>query len=223
MKGTQWRLVVSLLIWGILVRSALGDDQDSLKSNQRSYGGETCYRGKSLPQCKVFFITEFGSLRMLNKKPRPEGLQEPSNWYLTGDLGLMVNLNRKSALGGTLFVGGGDDGGSFGVLARYRRWFGTSSSNGANVRLDLSLGPLLSIADNHIQPRSPGLAGNISLNIGDWIAVLYHVEVIRYGPKDHWTPIGETTNVANYIGIKGCSYLSFVAMVLMTVLYAAST
>jgi hypothetical protein len=160
---------------------------------------------------------------MLNRKPRPEGLQEPTNWYMTGDLGLMANLDRKSALGGTLFVGGGNDGGSFGVLARYRRWLSISSSNSANVRLDLSLGPLLSIADNHIQPQSPGLAGNIGLNIGDWIAVLYHVEVIHYGSKEHFAPIRDVTNVASYVGIKGCSYLSFVGLALITVLYAAST
>lgn len=143
-------------------------------------------------------------------------------WYLTGDVGHMVNISSRSALGATLFIGGDDDGGRFGIIPRYRYWFRPGNSGSPALRLDISAGPLLSITNNFLQPKTPGFMENISLNFEDWFAITTQMEIIRYGPKSGFYNIAPVTDVGVYAGFKACSYGAPLALVVLIAAAAIS-
>ncbi len=78
-----------------------------------------CFCGKPLPECKTFWITEFGYSHRLDQQPRRYQFAA-SNFYLTWEVGMTGNLNQKSALGATFMLGADDNGHRFGVKPRYR-------------------------------------------------------------------------------------------------------
>lgn len=57
---------------------------------------ENCFRGRPLPQCHSFWITEFGLSRRFGQRPRLYSAGE-ATYYGTFELGWMVNRNERSA------------------------------------------------------------------------------------------------------------------------------
>jgi hypothetical protein len=89
---------------------------------------QTCFKAKPLPDCKQFWITELvGAADVAG---------EWTDNMVSGEVGLMVNLNKKHAVGGTGFVDLGNYA-AFGVKGRYRFWlnknFGIDAGVGAGA------------------------------------------------------------------------------------------
>ena len=165
-----------------------------------------CFRGKPLPKCKTFWITEFGYSLKLDEQPR-RYQSSGTNFYFTWEYGLMRNLNQKSALGAALFGGADDNGHRFGVKPRYRRWLDNSTG------LDICAGVLFGGENNQFSPRFPGMTSHVGLNFGDWLALTAHLEIIRLEvpPFERSQSGTTTTDVAWYFGAKLGSYPGLIA------------
>lgn len=94
-----------------------------------------CWRPQPGPRCTWFLVTEVGVSRALGV--------EYGDFFesrFDGELGLMANVNRRSAVGGALGYTGRDASGPpserFAFTARYRRWFSSS------VALEVAGGPV---------------------------------------------------------------------------------
>jgi hypothetical protein len=95
-----------------------------------SLAAQGCFRGRPLPRCRSFWITEAeGGLRLAG--PAAPGGELDAR--LAVELGWMTNLSPRASVGGG--VAGGWDGVEFlSLRPRYRRWLGATSA------LDLSPG-----------------------------------------------------------------------------------
>jgi hypothetical protein len=83
------------------------------------------WRGRPLPECSSYLVTEIGFHRMIN---RNEKLWHDSNVLVTADLGYMVNRSERTALGGLIHFGTESDRTGAGLGFRYRRWLSKSSA-----------------------------------------------------------------------------------------------
>src|SRR5204863_210263 len=92
-----------------------------------------CYRGRPLPPCRSFWITEFGLLGRLNALPEPRTTVDP---FFRWEVGGMQNRNERTAFGATIVIEADDLGSRYGITPRYRRWLAPS------LALDLSAGGL---------------------------------------------------------------------------------
>lgn len=110
-----------------------------------------CFRGRPLPQCRAFWLTEFGlSL--------PDG---PFGWELGG----MRNVGTRSAVGGTLYLRV-DGGTAYGVKPRFRRWLSPV------VALDVSPGIIIMAGAG----KSVGFAGHVGVSLADLLALSIQAE-----------------------------------------------
>jgi len=100
-------------------------------------------------------------------------------WLFTADWGYMRNLNPRSSLGATLYFGGDDDVGVFGVRPRYRLWLDRQAA------LDLSAGIILSGNDVFSPLKFPGFVASASIGIGDWMAFSLHYQAIRFSAQPY--------------------------------------
>jgi len=104
-----------------LTRAAPARAQDTLPTASVPSGGGFCFRGRPKPKCGSFMITEFAMLHPLGPVlgAGPMGGLE---------LGMMVNVGRRSAIGGTLLLGGDDSWSRVVMGVRFRRWLSPSVS-----------------------------------------------------------------------------------------------
>jgi len=113
-----------------------------------------CFRGRPLPQCRAFWLTEFGlSL--------PDG---PFVWELGG----MRNVGTHSAVGGTLYLRV-DGGTAYGVKPRFRRWLSPV------VALDVSPGIIILAGAR----SSVGFAGHVGASLADLLALSIQAETVQ--------------------------------------------
>ncbi len=89
--------------------------QDTLSASSAPSGGGFCFRGRPRPKCGSFMLTEFSMRRPLGAVPDVDPTTEL-------ELGIMVNVGRASAIGGTAQIGGEESVRRTGVGLRYRRW-----------------------------------------------------------------------------------------------------
>jgi hypothetical protein len=154
---------------------------------------QMCFSGRPLPKCKAFMLTEFGYSRRLNDSHRDV---YSGRWYLTAELGAMVNRGYRSALGAALFFGAEDDGSRWGLRPRYRRWLS------GTISLDVAPGILFAGTDNRFQPSFPGFSGQLSLGVGDLVGVTTQLEIIpsdALGTRTEW-----------FVGVRGGSGIGIV-------------
>lgn len=226
------RNFISILLVSCLILETpvliLADTTPSNSANASTEAANRfCFRGRPLPECRYFMVTEFSYFRRLNTKPQGSA-HESGKWYLTGDFGLMVNINESWSVGGILFFGGDDDSGRGGIGPRFRKWFAGEGGKPSATRLDITAGPLLWISDNYLGPHEPGFMANVSLNMHDWFAITGQLEIIRYDifRYMHDPPFTVThdseNDVAIYIGAKGASYGAFIGFGVFFLLYAIS-
>jgi hypothetical protein len=124
---------------------------------------QTCFRGKPLPHCRTFWVTEFTASGQVGK-PIGQGI------VLMPELGYMVNLNEKHAVGGSYFFdipsdSDHPDGFRHGPKLRYRRWINRS------YNVDITAGLMIS--------EKPELAAEAVFNFRDWIGIGARVEFWR--------------------------------------------
>ncbi len=117
-----------------------------------------CFRPAPLSHCRSFLLTQARFQYRLS----PESAN-PTRWYLTGDVGWMMNVSERSALGMSVF--GGPEFGfeeiQYGVKARYRRWLGERTG------IDVSLGTVLGTESNI---GRPGFTGAVEFNMLDLVS-----------------------------------------------------
>lgn len=139
------------------------------------------FRGKPVPECIMFFITEAGGVVGVAGSPGEFGVNY--------EFGLMYNLNQRSALGATLFTL--FDGSNFrGIKLRYRHWMNSS------ISLDVSPGLSLWGYGKH-----PQFTGHVGLNFGDWIALIGQADIQR-----QWHANRLRSKVNFSMGVKFGSY-----------------
>lgn len=131
-----------------------------------------CWRGKPLPECRTFLVTELGVYARLDDDPTG-ATDNPV--YFTLDVGLMKNVSPTTALGFTAYGGTGDSHARVGARFRYRRWLSRDFS------LDVAPGVIVyGSEDGGYTHQAPGLVLGTSLNWRDWVALGLEVEHSRY-------------------------------------------
>src|SRR2546430_13040187 len=132
-----------------------------------------CYRGRPLPPCRSFWITEFGLLGRLNALPEPRTTLDP---FFRWEVGGMQNRNERSAFGATIVVEADDLRSRYGVTPRYRRWLAPG------LALDLSAGVLVAGSDDF---QFPGFVGQVAVLGGDYVGAALQVETFcHFGRRD---------------------------------------
>jgi hypothetical protein len=142
-----------------------------------------CFRGRPLPECKTFWITESSVLVRLDERNNQKWHQQ---LYYTFELGLMSNRDELLAFGGTMFLAFDDltDDFRLGYKARFRRWLSPKTS------LDLAPGILTGTKTGF-----PGLSVSVAVIHSDRIALAGQLDMLRYGD-------GQGTDFAWYGGVR---------------------
>jgi len=113
-----------------------------------------CFRGRPLPNCRSFLLTEF-DLALTEGSVR---------W----EIGAMHNIGSRSAVGGSLLLRGAEnDSSAFGAKIRFRHWLSRV------VALDVSSGILVAG-----RGTAPGFAGHVGLGVGDLVALSIEAETV---------------------------------------------
>lgn len=126
--------------------------------------GESCLRARPAPECTLFFLTNAGVYVRAG---------ETSPWQAIVDWGAMMNLNQRTAIGGSAFVTlDEDDEFTIGLVARYRHWFQRGRS------LDLAVGTPLT-SGGRPRLKSGSLLALVKYNPVHWFGVALRPEYIR--------------------------------------------
>lgn len=139
------------------------------------------FRGKPLPECRSFWITEMGVAI---------GKADFHNTYITWEVGHMVNVSPRFALGGTILTAFDTEDVRVGIKARVRRWLGP--------RMSVELSPGVILYDHRYLSEPPGWTVHVGLNYGDWIALTGQVEKVK------------GLEAGRYVGFKVGSYPALV-------------
>jgi hypothetical protein len=133
---------------------------------------EFCFRGRPLPSCATFAVSEFGYGR--SSVGETDAFVSPAvdPNVVFWELGLMRNVSAHSALGGTVLFTSRF---SLGMKARYRRWL--------NREFSLDLAPGLTLKQEGNGVRVPSFTGHVGVNYGDWLGVGGMLEVSRFSPE----------------------------------------
>jgi hypothetical protein len=154
-----------------------------------------CFRGRPLPECQGFLLTEFAvSLGLPSSYRRPP---LDASW----ELGYLHNLEvERLAVGGSLFLVYDDEQRLlFGVKPRLRRWL--------TPWLSAEVAPGILVAGGGVDsfaPAYPAFSGHAALNFGDVLAVSTQLEVLPLASKSNVNPQGR--EITGYIGLRFGSY-----------------
>jgi hypothetical protein len=151
-----------------------------------------CFRGRPLPRCRAFWLTEFGV--------------SPFDGAVAWELGGMRNVGPRSAVGGALYLRV-DGGSAYGVKPRFRRWLSPV------VALDVAPGFIILAGDGN----SPGFAGHVGLSFRDWLALTLQAETVPpdfpAGRRIKWSGGGRLGGGLGAItGIAGLALLGWYAL-----------
>jgi len=169
-------LVVAMLAAGLLfVSDPCSAQETSTPHSQHSRA--LCWRGKPLPECRSFLITEMGVMARLDDDP----FLSDDWFFFTFDLGWMKNVSPREALGFSGYALAADTS-RLGVRGRYRRWLSRHTA------IDISPGILLSGEDPGVDYDPPGFVLGASANLGDLIALTLEAEYARF--RDYGDGLG---------------------------------
>jgi hypothetical protein len=126
-----------------------------------------CWTARSAPRCRVVLLTNFGVYADLVQAGGTSSARP------VADVGLMVNVSRRDAVGVTLFVGSTAEGYlGAGPALRYRRWMSSGSS------LDLAVGFRTAVRGSD----QGAITGLVKLNVGPYFGVALRPEILRSDP-----------------------------------------
>jgi len=181
------------------VRAASGSARLSQAAGTLASMGDTvvkrppiCFRGRPLPRCRAFFLTELSYVRRLAGSvltydtpssggfdPSPLSIRDFDS-HLSWELGYMVNRGAKSALGGTLMIGTGDAGARTAAKGRYRQWI-----DGGDASIDFSAGLLSAgVRGPTGTTRGVGFTSDVTLGVGDFAGVTARAELMRVNNRN---------------------------------------
>jgi hypothetical protein len=180
----------------------------------------TCFRGRPLPTCQSFWITEFSYLRGWREMPTYEGStrvrggRSDDDAYLAGEIGHMVNLGPDDAVGATLHMGLKVDQGDsrIAVKARYRRWLPAPSRG---TSLEVSPGIILRNEPLKADRRMPGFTVHAALDFESWFALVAAVDAVPLRSNGELPPGHDAqtqwTEYTWYAGVRAGSGFGFIA------------
>jgi hypothetical protein len=156
---------------------------------------QDCFRGRPLPTCRSFWITESGIAKRVN----PNATGDTDDFLATLEVGRMRNRSNRTALGATAVFGigsqlGGGTDVMLGVKARYRRWVSTTTS------FELAPGALVVPSTGKV-----ALTGHAAINLSDYAAVTAQVLAGRDGAGKQ--------DVGAYLGVKLGSHPGVIAAI----------
>jgi len=154
-----------------------------------------CFRGKPLPDCRSFWITESSILYRFDNGGFGEWHQR---LYYLAELGTMYNVNRTTAVGWSASLGFDDlvNDTRFYIGGRYRRWYSR------RIATDVGLSLLVSGSKS----TSPGLAANASVLVNEDGGLSVRMEWLKHEATS-------TSAVAWYGGIKFASEAGIIVAV----------
>lgn len=152
----------------------------------------SCFRGRPLPDCRNFWVTDASYSVRLELRPRPLDEYMPGEQFLPSvEFGGMRNLNRKVAVGAS--IGAGLLGGVY-LTAKPRVRYWASPS----VAVDLAPGLLLT--------GQPGGASRFmmdaSIMFGDRIGITAQSFVLPVTVAPPSGPITSRKNLVTYLGVR---------------------
>ncbi|HEU4723916.1 MAG TPA: hypothetical protein VFU59_01330 [Candidatus Eisenbacteria bacterium] len=175
------------------------------------------WRGRPLPECKSFLITEVGAHYLLNLEKIPYRQREI---FITADLGYMRNRNPREAIGGLIHFGGGGDFTGLGPGVRYRRWLADEIAADFTVGLDV-----IGSAEPGDGFGAPAPWAEVGISAADIVGVTLRGQ--RWTRSDVPTYFDGSTGSKGvttwHIGAKGGSYLGaagtvgFIALVAVVI------
>ncbi len=184
--------------------------QSGAKAEDNSNAGFRI-RGKPLPECSYFTIIETGGYF----KIAGTGTSE----MMTGDVGLMFNINKNSAIGGTFGFFSDDDGLTFGVGPRYRKWLDRYTAIDISPRIFL-----FSTGDRKL--KFPVLALSGSIAFYELFSIDVYYRFARYTENQGLlapVPTREIEESKIHLGISGRSYFAPVVPLVLLLGYLIVT
>ncbi len=139
------------------------------------------FRGRPLPACRDFMLTEFGVGYAMSGAPI-----SGNGRVLTSDVGYMRNISLRSAIGITAHITSNDGGRSQGFKLRYRRWIPDPSGRPGSVSVEFGAGLMVG-GNERLRSESPGWhagqsvkypfpVASVSLNAADYASVMLQLE-----------------------------------------------
>lgn len=186
---------------GILIANgaiAAQQPRDSAIRRADSLTDQVCWRGRPLARCHAFLLFEFSAPRHLAGTKLDPEVTQPGNGYarwdhglasqFSYDIGVMVNVRDRDAIGGTLTAGITVDGPDrplvLGVNARYRRWLTNVVSADAAVgvlRMPVGVTVQRPFGLERQSVQRPALSLDARLGLGDLVAVTGRAMVVSDG------------------------------------------
>lgn len=159
----------SVLVAAAIASAAPAQGQDPAESIAQAEPQGFCFRGRTLPTCRAFAITEFGYGRAIGNDFDLGFGHHVEPHVIFWELGALRNLGVRSALGGTVLL---TSRASFAIKGRYRQWLSPEFS--------LDLAPGLTVIDDRSSARTPAFTGHLALNYGDWLSLGAMLETSRF-------------------------------------------
>ncbi|WP_225413087.1 hypothetical protein [Stigmatella hybrida] len=190
------RLASPLLLLCVLPAAALAEPP----SQNSTADAPLCFRGKPLPECQGFLLTEFAVAIA-----QPSDYRRPP-FNAIWELGYMHNLEEASlAFGGTLFfVYDDEERILFGIKPRLRRWL--------TPWLSAEVAPGIVIGGGNggtFAPSYPAFSGHAALNFGDVVSVSAQLEMLPLTSTSNVNPRGR--EVTGYLSLRFGSYAGMAA------------
>ncbi len=123
-----------------------------------------CFRGRPLPTCRSFLLTEFGGGFRL--RYGPYRYTAPLFSY---EVGWVRNLDRQWAFGGSAFGEGADEGAVLGLRPRVRYW--------ASPSVSVDIAPGAALFNRHL-----AFSGAVALGVADRFALTTTVHILPATP-----------------------------------------
>jgi hypothetical protein len=137
-----------------------------------------CWLPGRLQYCKFFLLTETGLFWRFSGDPdfyEPWRSDKESGAYVTGDLGLMANLDNRNSLGGSVQFGLSSNLWRFSFKPRYRRWLTE------RFYLDAAAGLILVGESSNNEIELPGFSAHLAAGVHRAFDLRLALEVIdRY-------------------------------------------
>lgn len=196
-------------------RVPIGETPQS-RAKEEEEDGMPFLRGRPLPDAKLFPVIQAGVMARIDATQRYE-----SNGHTWFDLGGMVNVSPKFALGGTVGVASDYDYSRITVKPRVRRWLGRG------MALDVAPGVFFPSWGTLFDYRPDllhgpvGFTGEVSFSVNDLFSVAYMVEAIDQELTYYLPGSGvpfftvRETDVSHYFGVKAGGTFGLMGTVVM--------
>lgn len=192
----------------------------------KAYSGDTAQSRSDLSfvarpyqKSKNYVIYEIGFKTQVSG---PQNRSGDAVRMLTVDLGMMHNLNEKTAVGVSLYGSTGDRAATLGIRPRIRRWLDESRG------VDFSAGLLYAGGDGSGSYSSgykwPGFITSVSFDLVRSLSVDLTLETLRYkyptgfDQYGSYVSNGSKSATALYLGVNGKDYVAAVGTGVMAAL-----